>query len=55
LLIIRASVEGFRGRLIARITKTADVGDEPATVSVVGTAEDVHTVVQAWLEALRGS
>jgi hypothetical protein len=55
LLIIRASVEGFDGRLIARITNTADVSEEPATVSVVGTAEDVHTLVQAWLEALRDS
>jgi hypothetical protein len=48
-------VEGFGGRLIARITKTADVGDERATVLVVGTSEDVHIVVQAWLEDLRGS
>jgi hypothetical protein len=55
LLIIRASLEDSDGRLIARITRTADVVDEAATVSVVGTAEDVHRVVQAWLEALRGS
>jgi hypothetical protein len=51
-LIVRAWLEGPDQRLVARITKTIDVESEPATVSVVGTAADVYSAVQAWLEEL---
>jgi hypothetical protein len=53
LLIVRAWLEGPEQRLIARITETLDVVNQPATVRVVGTAEDVYEAVQDWLEGLR--
>lgn len=52
LLIVRAWLERPDQRLIARITATLDVVDQPATVRVVGTAEDVYAAVQDWLEGL---
>jgi hypothetical protein len=55
LLIIRAWLEGPDKRLIARITETLDVVDQPARVRVVGTAEEVHEAVQDWLKGLRSS
>ena len=53
LLIVRAWFEGPEQRLIARITETLDVVNQPATVRVVGTAEDVYEAVQDWLQGLR--
>ena len=53
LLIVRAWLEGPDQRLVARITKTPNVTEQPPAVSVVGTAEDVYTVVGDWLESLR--
>lgn len=49
LLIVRAWIEGPERRLIARITATHDVVAEPATASVVGSAEDLLGAVRAWL------
>jgi hypothetical protein len=53
LLIVRAWFEGPDQRLVARITTTTDVMSRLTTVSVVGTAADIHTAVQSWLEDLR--
>lgn len=52
LLIVRARLEGPDQRLIARITQTPNVVDQPPTVSVVGTTEDVYAALQDWLESL---
>jgi hypothetical protein len=47
--IVQAWLEGPYQRLIARITETLDVVDQPARVLVVGTAEEVYEAVQEWL------
>jgi hypothetical protein len=52
LLIVRAWLEGPDQRLIARITETLDVVDQPATVRIVGTAEDIYAALHYWLEGL---
>jgi hypothetical protein len=53
LLIVRAWLEGPDQRLIARMTATLDVVDQPAVVRVVGTAEEVYEAVQEWLNGLQ--
>jgi hypothetical protein len=53
LLIVRAWLEGPDQRLIARVMETPNVAEQLPTVSVVGTAEDIHAVLQDWLERLR--
>jgi hypothetical protein len=53
LLIVRAWLEGPEQRLIARITSTLDVVDQHATVSVVGSVEDLYVAVQDWLDGMR--
>jgi hypothetical protein len=55
LLIVRAWLEGPERRLIARVTTTPDVVDQPATVSVVGSVEDLLTAVRAWLAGVDSS
>jgi hypothetical protein len=53
LLIVRAWFEGPEQRLIARITRTLDVVDQPAKVSAVGSVEDLYQAVQDWLDGMR--
>lgn len=53
LLIVRAWLEGPEQRLIARITRTLDVLDQPATVGVVGSVEDLYEAVRDWLDGIR--
>jgi hypothetical protein len=53
LLIVRAWLEGPERRLIARVTMTPDVAEQPATVGVVGSAEDLHDAIRGWLQGLR--
>jgi hypothetical protein len=52
LLIVRAWLEGPEQRLIARITRTLDVLDQPVTVSTVGSVEDMYIAIQEWLDAM---
>jgi hypothetical protein len=53
LLIVRAWLEGPEQRLVARITTTLDVIDQPAKVSAVGSVEDLYEAVQGWLDGMR--
>jgi hypothetical protein len=53
LFIVRAWLEGSEQRLVARITMTLDVVDQPATVSIVGSVEDLHVAVQDWIDSMR--
>ena len=52
LLIVRAWLEGPEQRLIARITRTLDVVDQPVRVSAVGSVEDLYQAVQDWLDGM---
>lgn len=53
MLILRAWLEGPEQRLIARITRTLNVHDQPATVSTVGSVEELYGAVQDWLDGMR--
>jgi hypothetical protein len=52
LLIIRARYERGGGRLIARITSTPDVDEDPSVTNVAGSMAEVEAAVRLWLDAL---